>query len=46
MEDERQRLYARALKERENWPIRGKWAEFLQVKRRKERDKKKGNKHW
>lgn len=38
MDDERQRLYGRAIKEREYLPIRGKWASS--VRKDKERKKK------
>ena len=38
--DERQRLYQRAIKEREYLPIRGKWAEAV----RKDRERKKERK--
>lgn len=36
--DERERLYARAIKEREQLPIRGKWA--YAVRKEKERKRK------
>lgn len=42
MDDERQRLYGRAIKEREYLPIRGKWASS--VRKDKERKRKNGRK--
>lgn len=45
MSDERDRLYSRAIKERDSLPIRGKWAETVRKemeRKRKRKEKAKG----
>lgn len=40
MSDERQRLYSRAIKERDSLPIRGKWAESVRKDKERKRKRK------
>lgn len=40
MSDERERLYSRAIKERDSLPIRGKWAESVRKDKERKRKRK------
>lgn len=40
MSDERERLYSRAIKERDSLPIRGQWAKAIQKERERKRKRK------
>lgn len=40
MSDERERLYSRAIKERDMLPIRGKWAETVRKEKQRKRKRK------
>ena len=40
MSDERERLYSRAIKERDSLPIRGKWAEAVRKEKERKRRRK------
>ena len=40
MSDERERLYSRAIKERDSLPIRGKWAESVRKEKERKRKRK------
>ena len=40
MSDERERLYSRAIKERDSLPIRGKWADTVRKEKERKRKRK------
>lgn len=40
MSDERERLYSRAIKERDSLPIRGQWAKAVRKDRERKRKRK------